>query len=259
MTLLSSVVVIAQNSIGSLYGKICDSTTRQTLSFATISVYRASDTSLLTYRLSDLNGKFQVPGIPFNVKCRLLITFSGYGVYRNEFELSPTQVSLDLDTVFLVPDIRSLDEIIVQSERPPVIFNKDTIEFNANAFKTLPTALVEDLLKKLPGVQVDENGSIRVNGRPVNKIMIDGKDFFSGDPKMATRNLPANLIDKVQVTNDQDQIALNPDLPLSSIGQVINLKFKRYGTGIKDLCLQTWPSIILARLATSYSGGQSTI
>src|SRR6185436_13026461 len=124
-------------------------------------------------------------------------------------------------------DSKTLDEVLVIAERPPVVIKKDTIEFNASAFKTLPTALVEDLLKKLPGVEVDQDGNIRVNGRVVNRILVDGKDFFGGDPKIATRNLPAHLIDKVQVVDAKEQLVRNPDIDKQDLGQVINLKLKK--------------------------------
>jgi hypothetical protein len=103
----------------------------------------------------------------------------------------------------------------------------DTIEFNASAFKTLPTALVEDLLKKLPGIDIDERGNIKMNGQKVNRILVDGKRFFGDDPRMATRNLPSNIVDKVQVTDDKDEIALNNDGNMSSIGKIINLTLKK--------------------------------
>ncbi|RYG00273.1 MAG: hypothetical protein EOO02_15250, partial [Chitinophagaceae bacterium] len=100
-------------------------------------------------------------------------------------------------------------------------------EFNASAFKTLPTALVEDLLKKLPGVDVDRDGNITVNGRKANRILVDGKEFFGGDPKIATRNLPADVIDKVQVVDDKEQLNANPDMDPNDVGKVINLTFKK--------------------------------
>ncbi|HVK96408.1 MAG TPA: outer membrane beta-barrel protein, partial [Flavisolibacter sp.] len=133
-------------------------------------------------------------------------------------------------TIHMLPSSKSLDEVMIIAERPPVSVRKDTIEFNASSFKTLPTALVEDMLKKLPGVQVDVDGNITVNGKRVNRILVDGKEFFGSDPKMATRNLPANVIDKIQVTEDKDQKDLNPDIAAGDIGQVINLKLKK---GIK--------------------------
>jgi hypothetical protein len=212
---------------GTITGKLTDSTGKQTLSLATVTVFKAKDTSIITYRLSDDKGAFKVPGLPLNVLCRVVISFSGYRVVRKEFELTPAQPQLDLGAFKLINDAQSLEEVLVTAERPPVSVKKDTIEFNAAAFKTLPTALVEDLLKKLPGVDIDKDGNMTFNGRAVNRIMVDGKDFFGGDPKVATRNLPANIIDKVQVTDDKDQLDQNPDINKSQLGQVINLRLKK--------------------------------
>lgn len=208
-------------------GKLVDSSGKQSLSLATITVFKAKDTSIITYRLSDPQGAFRVPGLPGNIPCRVVISFSGYRVERREFELTEANPSIDLGTIKMIPNGQSLDEVLVTAERPPVTVKKDTIEFNASAFKTLPTALVEDLLKKLPGVDVDAEGNLKVNGRPVNRILVDGKEFFGGDPKVATRNLPANVIDKVQVSDDKDQLDQDPDVNKSQLGQVINLKLKK--------------------------------
>lgn len=220
----TTVAVIAQ---GSIKGKLVDSTGKQNLALATVTVFNAKDTSIITYRLSDPQGEFKVPGLPLNVLCRVVISFSGYRVIRKEFELTASQSQLDLGTFKMYHDAQSLEEVLVTAERPPVSVKKDTIEFNATAFKTLPTALVEDLLKKLPGVDVDNNGNITVNGRAVNRILVDGKDFFGGDPKVATRNLPANIIDKVQVVDDKEQLDQDPNINKAQLGQVINLKLKK--------------------------------
>jgi hypothetical protein len=91
----------------------------------------------------------------------------------------------------------------------------------------LPNALVEDLLKKLPGVQVDSDGNISVNGKAVNRILVDGKTFFGSDPKMATRNLPANIIDKVQVVDDKEELLRNGDDNLNNVGKVVNITLKK--------------------------------
>jgi len=120
-----------------------------------------------------------------------------------------------------------MDDVLILAERPPVIIKKDTIEFNASAFKTLPTALVEDLLKKLPGVDVSKDGSITVNGKSVNKVLVEGKEFFGSDIRIATRNLPANIIDEVQVIPDEEQRLFNPNISQDELGQVINLKLKK--------------------------------
>ncbi|HEX6915280.1 MAG TPA: TonB-dependent receptor [Chitinophagaceae bacterium] len=214
-------------SQGSIKGKITDSTGNQVLTLATVTVFKAADTTLVTYRLSNPEGEFRVPNLPLDIPLRVLISFSGYRVHRQEFILTADAPELNAGTIKLESDTKDLDEVLVIAERPPVSVRRDTIEFNASAFSTLPTALVEDLLKKLPGVQVDADGNITVGGRKVNRILVDGKEFFGNDPKMATRNLPANAIEKVQVSEDKDDAELNPDKPKQDIGQVINLKLKK--------------------------------
>jgi hypothetical protein len=229
LLLFTSFIATALWSQGTIKGKLVDTTGKNALALATITVFKAADTVLITYRLSNGEGEFKVPGLPLNIDCRVVISFSGYDAYRKEFKLTTEEI-LDLGTITMNTSSKTLDEIIVIAERPPVSVRKDTIEFNASSFKTLPTSLVEDLLKKLPGVQVDAEGNITANGKRVNRIMVDGKSFFGDDPKMATRNLPANVIDKIQVTEDKDEIARNSDGDLTNVGQVINLTLKK---GIK--------------------------
>ncbi len=226
---LAAVLLFASTTInaqGSVEGKVIDSSTKKGLAFATVTIFKASDTSLITYRISTPEGAFKVPGIPLHVESRVIISFSGYEVYRKVFTLTNNE-TLNLGNIAMAPATQSLDEVMVYAERPPVTVRQDTIEFNASSFKTLPTALVEDMLKKLPGVQVDTDGNITANGKRVNRILVDGKDFFGNDPKMATRNLPANVIDKIQLTEDKDERELNPDRAAGDIGQVINLKLKK--------------------------------
>ncbi len=224
IAIMLSHVLFAQ---GNITGKLMDADSKKPLYLSTVTIYKASDTSIITYRLSDKEGEFKVPGLPVNVPLRALVTFSGYEVVRKDFTLTAENSSLSLDTIFLNPNSTNLDEVLVIAERPPMTVRKDTIEFNATAFKTLPNALVEDLLKKLPGVQVDRDGNITVNGKPVNRIMVDGKNFFGDDPKMATRNLPSNVIDKIQVTDDKEEMLRNGDDNVNNVGKVINLTFKK--------------------------------
>jgi hypothetical protein len=229
LTLIAAFILltaIQSFSQGTIKGKVLDGETKKPMGLSTVTVFKAADTALITYRLSTPDGDFKVTGIPLNLLCRVVISYSGYEVYRKEFTLT-NEEAMDMGNITMLPTATSLDEVMVVAERPPVSVRKDTIEFNAASFKTLPTALVEDMLKKLPGVQVDADGNITVNGKRVNRIMVDGKEFFGTDPKMATRNLPANIIDKIQVTEDKDEKELNPDRSAGDIGQVINLKLKK--------------------------------
>jgi hypothetical protein len=141
--LLAGITQLAAQNNGSIKGKLVDTSGKQNLALATITVFKAKDTIIITYRLSDPQGDFKVPGLPLNIPCRAVISFSGYKVVRREFELTVQQPALDLGTIKMVNDPQSLDEVLVIAERPPVTVKKDTIEFNASAFKTLPTALVE--------------------------------------------------------------------------------------------------------------------
>src|ERR1700743_952953 len=200
--LLIQTTVVAQ---GMIKGRLVDSATGKPVSLATLTVLRQSDTSLVTYHLSDPAGNFRIQGIPVHTPCYVAISFVGYRVVRESFELKDNS-PLDLGTLALRMDSRDLNQVLVIAERPPVRVYKDTIEFNAASFRTLPDALVEDLLRKLPGGDVDKEGNIMVNGKIVNRILVDGKYFFGDDPKMATRNLPANAIDNVQVVDDKEQM-----------------------------------------------------
>lgn len=222
-----SLTTYSQSSKGSIDGQLTDSSGTEVISLATIAVYRVADSSLITYRLSDMKGSFKVPGLPLNDSLRMVITHVGSQVFRQSILLSAIHPDFNMDTIRLYPEFETLEAVVITAEVPPVIVRRDTIEFNADAFKTLPSALVEDLLRKLPGVLVDQDGNISVNGRRVNKLYVDGKEFFGSDPQMATKNLPANIIDKIQVTDDKEQMMMNPDLPIGQVGQVINLKLKR--------------------------------
>jgi hypothetical protein len=217
----------AYSQSGTIDGVLKDTSANKFLSLATITVFNAKDTALITYRLSNDEGKFKVPNLPLDVNLRMVVSFSGYAGFRKEFILTAQKPLLNFDTICLQPASGLLNEVVVFAERPPVVYRQDTIEFNANAFKTLPTALLEDLLKKLPGVQVNKNGEIFVNGQRASRLMVDGKSFFGDDPKMATKNLPANIIDKVQVVDNKDAIAQNTDGDISNIGKVINITLKK--------------------------------
>ncbi len=212
---------------GSISGKITDTSLKKIMPLATVTVFKATDTTIVTYRLSNQQGEFKIPSLPFDVPLRFMVSFSGYEAFRKDFVLSAVKSSLQFDSVMLYPTYKQLDEVMVIAERPPVVIKQDTIEFNASAFKTLPNALVEDLLKKLPGVQVDADGNITVNGKPVNRLTVDGKNFFGDDPKMATRNLPSNVIDKIQVTDDKEQMQRNGDDNLNNVGKVVNITLKK--------------------------------
>ncbi|MFY7899449.1 MAG: outer membrane beta-barrel protein, partial [Chitinophagaceae bacterium] len=123
-------------------------------------------------------------------------------------------------------NINQLTDVTVVGKRPPVTINNDTLEFNTENFKTAPNAVVEDLLKRLPGVVIDADGTVRVNGQIVRRVLVDGKEFFTGDPKIATKNLDASAVDKVQVYDRKSDRAQFTGIDDGSAEKAINLKLK---------------------------------
>jgi hypothetical protein len=126
----------------------------------------------------------------------------------------------------MIRSYKILSEIVIK-DQVPMKMNGDTLAYKAEAFKTKPGASVEDLLKRLPGVQVDKNGVIRAQGEQVQKVYVDGKEFFSNDPKIATKNLSADMIDQVQLYNDQSEQAKFTGFDDGSRSKAINLKLKK--------------------------------
>ncbi|WP_113660583.1 outer membrane beta-barrel protein [Pedobacter nanyangensis] len=213
---------------GSVTGTLLDSLNKKTtLNFATISIFKGADTVLHSYKLSDDKGVFKISNLDIGTRYRLVINAWMYNIHRHEVTLTAAQPNLNLGNIYLTEKTNNLNEVVIQSERPPIVVRKDTIEFNAESFKTLPSAVVEDLLKKLPGVSIDGDGGIMVNGKPVSKILVDGKEFFGGDQQIATKNLPANIIDKVQLTDDPEAKRRDPDIVAGNVPQIINLKLKK--------------------------------
>lgn len=213
---------------GTITGTLVDSANHKTtLNYATISVFKGADTVLTTYKLSDDKGVFKIGNLELGAKYRLVVNAWMYNILRKEITITAADPTLNLGNLILSEKRNNLNEVVIMSERPPVIVRKDTIEFNAESFKTLPSAVVEDLLKKLPGVAIDANGGIMVNGKSVSKILVDGKEFFGGDQQIATKNLPANIIDKVQLSDDPEAKRRDPDIVAGNVPQIINLKLKK--------------------------------
>jgi len=214
---------MAQNR-ANIKGKVVDSLNHEALEFATVAVLDLKDSSLVSYTLTIKNGEFALHNLPAEKRLKLVVSFVSYQNCRKTFTLDKGSL-LDMGTIKLSPKGTNLGTVNINAEITPIIMKKDTIEFSAEAFKTPPNAVVEELLKRLPGIQVDIDGTITVNGKKVSKLLIDGKQFFANDPKIASRNLDANLIDKVQVYDDREN---DPDhlIPDAKVDKVINLKFK---------------------------------
>lgn len=202
MRLFISLLFIAISSISysqefEITGKITDPES-QPLESATVYAEKLSDSSLVSYTISEKDGSFLLKGNTAEEKVNLFVSYTGYAPHKQSLNI---QKDLNLGDIQLNLMDNALDEVTLTASRAPITIKKDTLEFNANSFNTRQDANLEDLMKKLPGVEVDSDGNITVNGKPVSRILVNGKEFFGDDPKIATKNLPKEIIDKVQVTD----------------------------------------------------------
>ena len=207
---------------GILEGGLRDSVHNAVLLSATLAVYTQEDSRLISYQLSNNFGEFHFTALPIGIPLKLVASYTGYKSVTMNFTIPVQETKMVLQVLNMQRTDNNLPEAIVSALQPPVRMNKDTLEFNADAFKLDSNAQVEDLLRILPGVTVWGDGSITVNGRKVNSLRVNGKPFFSGDIRVATQNIPKNIVDKIQVYQQNK----DPERPLDSATEV-NIKLKK--------------------------------
>lgn len=183
-----------------LKGKITDDGNIP-LEAATIYLTSVKDSSMVDYTISNKNGSWEIKTRKLTKPVFLKVSFTGLTDYKQEILI--LEEDRDFGIIKLAEKSTELNEVIIESEIPPIRIKSDTLEFNASSFKVRPDANVETLLKQLPGVDIDEEGKITVNGKTVNQILVNGKPFFDKDGKIALKNLPAEIINKVQVTDSK--------------------------------------------------------
>ncbi len=220
LTLLCFTLNYAQNSV-KITGKILDESLKLPLESATVYFTKVSDSTVVDYTISDHNGNFELKIRKLDYPLLLKVSYNGFLDYKKPFD--NLQNDKNLGTILLKENVSSLNEIVVKGETPPIVIKTDTLEFNASSFKVRPDANVEALLKQLPGVEIDENGKITVNGKEVNNILVNGKPFFGKDGKIATQNLPAEMISKIQVTDTKTKEEELSGQGASSDEKTINL------------------------------------
>ena len=224
LTMFLGMSLLGMAQTFTIEGTVVDSVSKRNLASATISIVKAKDSSLVSFARSNEQGFFSVKSVPVG---SYLISISYVGFIQQWIAFKTGKnAKIDLSNIYM-QDASSLSTVTVTARRPPVVINGDSIEFNAENFKTAPNAVVEDLLKKMPGIEVDKSGAITVNGKTVTKVFVNGKEFFTGDPKMATRNLPADAIDKIQVYDRKSDQSMFTGIDDGSEETAINLKVKK--------------------------------
>jgi len=217
--LLTPLVQFAQTN---LTGLVLDETGKS-LPYATVALLKPSDSTLTYFGITNDKGAFDVKKISRG-SYLMQVAFIGYQTFYKTVSM-PDEAG-DFGIVVLKVKPLNLTSAEIRAEHIPIVVKKDTIEYNAGAFKTKPGAVAEDLLRKLPGVEVDRAGNIKAMGENVKNVMVDGKEFFSSDPKVATKNLPADAINKVQVYNKKSEASELAGIDDGSRDKTINLLLK---------------------------------
>ena len=206
-----------------IYLKVNDAFTEKPIGMATVTLMNEADTTKFKYTSSDSGGSATVKSV-MPGKYILKIEYMGYGSIREK--VSIVDRSVDMGTFKMSEQANILKEAVISAVGNPIIVKKDTIEYTASSYKISDSDMLEDLLKKLPGVEVSSDGTITANGEEVKKVMIDGKTFFLDDPQLATKNLPANIIDKIKVVEKKSDQALFTGIDDGEEETVIDLSVK---------------------------------
>jgi hypothetical protein len=210
----------AQNKV-SISGSVIDAD-KEPIEQATVQILNISDSSNIVGVVTDKNGTFNISVASGNY----ILKTSFLGYLDNFKPIKATDIHNAIEPVMLEKSYLILDSAVIFGSTPEMVIRGDTVEYNADSYKLLPSAVVEDLIKKLPGAEVDSEGKITVNGKEIKKIYVDKKEFFSSDPKVASRNLPAVMVDKVQVWDKRSDMAEMTGFDDGEEESVINLTVK---------------------------------
>ncbi|MDE6645452.1 MAG: outer membrane beta-barrel protein, partial [Muribaculaceae bacterium] len=205
-------------------GTVVDAADKSGMAEATVRLLHAKDSTFYKGAAADVNGVFEFKDVK-NGKYIIEATYLGYDKGFADVTVKGASVK-DVEVVMTESSIL-LAEATITGVQTPIKVMQDTVEYNANSYTTQPNAVVEDLLKRLPGVEVGDDGAITANGKSVSKILVDGKEFFSDDPKVASKNLPVDMVDKLQVVDRKSDLARMTGVDDGEEETVINLTVKK--------------------------------
>lgn len=254
--LLSAHISLAQSKPFDISGTLQD-TLDLPLASATVLLLNPSDSNLIAFARSNEKGEFLFS----KVKAQSYLLKATYiGCIPTVIKVSAQEGKIELGILHLKPIDTELFEVVIKTAKAPIVIHGDTIEYDATTFKVPPGSTVEDLLRRLPGVEVDMNGNIKAQGRNVNRVTVDGKTFFGDDPTMATKNLPSESISKVQVFgSDTEQSKLTGVKPVNG-DKIMNLELKAaYKKGKFGRCTVGYGSSNRAELKGIYNRFNETL
>ena len=205
-------------------GTVQAAATLDPLMEATVRLLAAKDSAFVKGVTTSLEGTFKLEGVKRG-KYILSVSYIGYSEHHQNVTVENSNVRLGV--INMKEASHLLGEVSVVATKTPIKVMEDTVEYNADSYHTQPNAVVEDLLKRLPGVEVDIDGKITAHGKSISKILVNGKEFFSDDPQVASKNLPANMIDKLQVVDRKSDMARLTGVDDGEDETVINLTVRK--------------------------------
>lgn len=227
-----------------VFGKVIEKSNKNPLNKATIQLLQLPDSNFVSGVTTNEEGLFSLSGISAG-KYLLRCSYIGMKTSEEGIEVPKNQQRVKSQTIKMYPDKYLIDELVVTAEAPEVVVVEDTVIYTASAYRTPPGAMVEELIKKLPGAVIDKEGNIILNGKSIKKILVDGKEFFFNDSKVALKSLPVDMIDKVSAyekksdmaqasgMDDEDKepvldLTIKPDMKKGWLGDI------NAGTGTSD-------------------------
>jgi hypothetical protein len=219
--LFCGYIAQAQNT-GSISGKVINAKDKKPVDFATIAVKSLKDSSVVASGQTNPDGSFSFKGIAPG-KYRIYSAFLGLKTVTKDIEVA--KAAVNAGEIAMSDDGVDLKDVNVTATIP-IVVKKDTIEFDAKSIKVRENAVVEDLLKKVPGVEVAKDGSIKAQGETITKVKVDGKEFFGNDPLLATKNLPADMVDKIQVIDELSEQAQFTGIDDGTRNKILNITTK---------------------------------
>ena len=205
-------------------GTLIDSASLKPIENAVIGLVVKSNPTDTSYTFTDTKGQFRFETVPAS-GFSIIIRHLGYWPRAKYVPVTKVEKTIDVGSFVMAQDAKLLSEVVVQVAA--IVIKEDTIEYNAASFKVKEGAVVEDLLKKLPGVQVDKDGNVTAQGKAVTRVKVNGKDFFGGDVKTATKELPANIVDKIQIIDDYGDQATVSGIKDGDPDKVLNIQIKK--------------------------------
>ena len=222
LAILCTCYVQAQNAF--VKGTVTDTMNKQHLSNSSVSLLRAKDSILISYTRSSKDGQFEFRNVPTG-RFILMVTYPRYADYFDHFDFTAS-TEKDMGLIMMTLKSRILEDVIVRQQIAAIRMRGDTLAYKADSFKVREGASVEEMLRKMPGLQVDKDGKVTAQGEKIEKVLVDGEEFFGNDPTLATKNIQADAIDEVQVFDKKSDQAAFSGIDDGTKTKTLNLKLK---------------------------------